>query len=97
MIYNIRIVISIVSGFDERDEEFEWQLLIKSFSMTMGSRRLILRSPTMNTWSNCEIDDKILFCFIVNSGILDFSGGLLTQIMIKVQLFESETFTTLIS
>ena len=28
---------------------FEWQLLIKSFFMAMGSRRLILRSPIMNT------------------------------------------------
>ena len=56
--------------------EFEWQLLIKSFSMAMGSRRLILRSPTINTWSHCEVDDKISFNFIVNSGIFDLSGGL---------------------
>ena len=34
--------------------EFEWQLLIKSFSMAIGSRRIILRSPTMNTWSVCS-------------------------------------------
>ena len=47
-------------------KEFEWQLLIKSFSMAMGSRRLILRSPTMNTWSDCEVDDNISFNFIVN-------------------------------
>ena len=45
--------------------EFEWQLLIKSFYMAMGSRRLILKSPTMNTWSDCEVDDKISFNFIV--------------------------------
>ena len=44
---------------------FEWQLLIKSFSMAMGSRRLILRSPTMNTLSNWEIDDKVSFNIIV--------------------------------
>ena len=56
--------------------EFERQLLIKSFSMAMGSRRLILRTPTMNTWSDCEVDDKITFNFIVNSGIFDLSGGL---------------------
>ena len=56
--------------------EFEWELLIKSFYLTMGSRRLILRSPTMNTWSDCEVDDKISFNFIVNSGIYDLSGGL---------------------
>ena len=56
--------------------EFEWQLLIKSFSMAMGSRRLILRSPTMNTWSDCEVDDKMLFNTIVNSAIFDLSGGL---------------------
>ena len=51
--------------------EFEWQMLIKSFSMTMGSRRLILRSPTMNTWSDCEVDYKISFHFIVDSGNFD--------------------------
>ena len=56
--------------------EFEWQLLIKSFSMAMGSRRLILRSPTMNTLSYCEVYDKISFNFLVNSGIFDLSGGL---------------------
>ena len=56
--------------------EFEWQLLMKSFSMAMGSRRLILRSPTMNTWSDCEVYDKISFNFTVNSGIFDLSGGL---------------------
>ena len=38
--------------------ELEWQLLIKSFSMAVGSRRLILRSPTKNTWSDWEVDDK---------------------------------------
>ena len=42
--------------------------------MAMGSRRF--RSPTMNTWSDCEADDKISFNFIVNSGIFDLSGGL---------------------
>ena len=56
--------------------EFQWQLLIKSFSVAMGSRRLILRSPTMNTWSDCEVDDKMSFNFIVNSGILDLCAGL---------------------
>ena len=48
----------------------------KSFFMSMGSRRLILTSPTMNTWSDCQNDDKISFNVIVNSGIFDFSGGL---------------------
>ena len=52
--------------------EFEWQLLIKSFSMAMGSRR----SQTMNTWLDCEVEDKISFNFIVNSGNSDLSGGL---------------------
>ena len=80
-----------------RMRELEWQLLIKSFSKAMGSRRLILRSPTMNTWSNCEVDDKISFNFIVNSGIFYVSGGLKTPTIIMVQLFESDTFTTLIS
>ena len=56
--------------------EFEWQWLIKSFFMAMGSRRLILRSPTMNTWSDCEVDDKFSFNFIINFGIFDLSGGL---------------------
>ena len=59
--------------------ELEWQLLIKSFSMAVGSRRLILRSPTINTWSEWEVDDKISFNFIVNSGIFDLSGGLKHQ------------------
>ena len=57
-------------------EFFEWQLLVKSFSMAMGSRRLILRSPTMNTWSDCEVDHKMSFYFIVNSGIFGLSGSL---------------------
>ena len=35
-----------------------------------------LRSPTMNTWSDCEVDDKISFNFIVISGIFDLSSGL---------------------
>ena len=39
--------------------------------MAMGSRKLILRSPNMNTWSDCEVDDKISLNFIVNSGIFD--------------------------
>ena len=56
--------------------EFEWQLLIKSFYMAMGSRRLILRAPTMNTLSDYKVDDKISFNFIVNSEIFDLSGGL---------------------
>ena len=77
--------------------ELEWQLLIKLFSISMGSRRLILRSPTMNTWSDCDVDDKMILNTIVNSGIFDLSGGLKTPIIITVQLFESETFTTLIS
>ena len=51
-------------------------VVIKSFSMAMGSRRLILRLPTMNIWSDCEVYDKIYFNFIVNSGIFDLSGGL---------------------
>ena len=55
--------------------EFEWQLLVKSFSMAVGSRRLILRSPTINTWSDWEVDDKISLNFIVNSGIFDLSLG----------------------
>ena len=56
--------------------EFEWKLLIKTFSMAMGSRRLILRLSTMNSCSDCEVDDKISFYFIVNSGIFDLSDGL---------------------
>ena len=52
--------------------EFEWQLVIKSFSMAMGSRRLIVRSRTMNIWSDCEVDDKVSFNTILNSGIFDF-------------------------
>ena len=56
--------------------EFQWQLLIKSFSMAMGSRRLLLRSLTMNTWSDYEVDDIIACNFIVNSGIFDLSGGM---------------------
>ena len=46
--------------------------------MAMRSRRLILLSPTTNTWSDCEVHDKISFNFIVNSGIFDLSVGLLT-------------------
>ena len=44
--------------------------------MAMGSRRLILRSPTMNTWSDYEVYDKMSFNTIVNSGIFDLSDGL---------------------
>ena len=43
--------------------ELEWQLLIKSFSIAVGSIRLILRSPTINTWSDWEVDDKSSFNF----------------------------------
>ena len=57
-------------------KEFGWQLLIKSFSMAMGSRRLILRSPNMSTYSDCEVDDKIKFNFIVNSVNFYLSDGL---------------------
>ena len=39
-------------------------------------KKAILWSPTMDTWSDCEVDDKISFNFIVNSGIFDFSGDL---------------------
>ena len=46
--------------------------------MAMGSRMLILLSQTTNTWSDCEVHDKISFNFIVNSGIFDLSVGLLT-------------------
>ena len=77
--------------------EFECQLLIKSFSMAIGPRRLILRSQTINTWSDCEVYDKISFNVIVNSGIFDFSCGLSPPIIIMLQLVESETFATLIS
>ena len=56
--------------------EFEWQLLIKSFSMAMGSRRLTLRSPTVNTFSDCEVYDKISLNLIVNLRIFDLSGFL---------------------
>ena len=38
----------------------------KKNSMEIGSRRLIFRSSTMNTWSDCEVDDKISLNFIVN-------------------------------
>ena len=51
-----------------RMRELEWQSLLKSFSMAVGSRRLIVRSPTINTWSDREVDDKISFNFIVSSG-----------------------------
>ena len=56
--------------------EFDWQLLIKLFSMAMGPRMLILMSPTMNKWSDYEVDDKISFNFIVTSGIVNLAGGL---------------------
>ena len=59
----------------------------------MGFRRLILRSPTMNTLPDCEVDDNISVNFIINSGIFDLSGGLSTPMIITVELFESETFT----
>ena len=36
--------------------ESEWQLIIKSFSMAMASRRLIIKKPAMNTWSDSEVD-----------------------------------------
>ena len=78
--------------------EFEWQYLIKSFSVAVGYRRSInIKIANNNTWSDWEVDDKISFNFIVNSGIFYLSGGLLTPIIITVQLFESEIFTTLIS
>ena len=44
--------------------------------MAMRSRTLILRSPTMNTWPDCEVDDKMSFNTTVNSEIFDLSGGL---------------------
>ena len=55
--------------------EFEWQLLIKWFYMAVGSKKLILKSPTMNRWSDWEVDDKISFNFVVDSGIFDMSGA----------------------
>ena len=33
----------------------------------------------MNTWSDCEVADKISFNFIVNSGIFDLSGSVNTN------------------
>ena len=45
--------------------ELEWQLLIKLFSMAVGSRRLILRSPTINTWLDWEVDETHCGCVIV--------------------------------
>ena len=78
-------------------KELEWQLLIKPFYMAVGCRRLILRSATINRWSDWEVDNKISFNFIANYGIFDFSGGLYTPIIITVHLFESEIFTTSIS
>ena len=30
----------------------------------------------MNTWSGCEVDDKILFNFIINFEFFYLSGGL---------------------
>ena len=53
----------------------------------MRSRRLILRSTTINTWSEREVGDKMSLNFIVNWGIFDLSGGLNSSIIIKVQLF----------
>ena len=52
--------------------------------MAVGSRRLISGSPTINTWSDWEVDDKISFNFIVNSGIFDWSGGLKKTVIITV-------------
>ena len=44
MIYITWIVISIASGFiDERDEGVEWQLLIKSFSMAKGIKKVNIK------------------------------------------------------
>ena len=51
-------------------------VIIKSFSFAVGSRRLILRWPTINTWSDGEVDDKIAFNFIENSGIFYLPFGL---------------------
>ena len=51
-------------------------VIIKSFFMAIGSRRIILRLPTTNTWSGRDVDDKISFNFIVKSGFFYLSGGL---------------------
>ena len=41
-----------------------------------GIWKVNIKVPTMNTCSDCDVDDKISFNFIVNSGIFDLSGGL---------------------
>ena len=41
-----------------------------------GIKKVNIKAPTMNTWSDCEVDNKISINFIVNSGIFDLSGGL---------------------
>ena len=77
MINNTWIVISIASGFiDERGEGVWVAVVNKIIFYGNVILKLILSSPTMNTWSDCEVDDKIAFNFIVNSGIFDLSGGL---------------------
>ena len=46
--------------------EFQWHLIIKSFYVAMGSRKLILTSPTMNTCSDLEVNHQIPLNFILN-------------------------------
>ena len=50
-----------VGLFVWRMREMDWQLLIKLFSMAVGSIRLILISLTINTSPDKEVDDKISF------------------------------------
>ena len=63
----------------------------------VGSKRIVLRSPNTNTFSDCEVDDKIPLIFIENSGILALSGGLYSPIIITVQMIGREIFAALIS
>ena len=71
------IVISIASRFiDERDEGVSVAVVNKIIFYGNEIKKAILWSPTMDTWLDCEVDDKISFNFIVNSGIFNFSGDL---------------------
>ena len=64
--------------------EFEWQLLIKLFSMAMGSRRLILRSPTMNTWTDCEGNSNDYAATGGNSNDYAATGGNSNEVFVAI-------------
>ena len=49
----VELLLALLLGLLMRGmREFEWEFLIILFSMAIGSRRIILRLPTMNTWSD---------------------------------------------